>query len=345
MKSTVHALLMICAAVFSLTIVACGDDGGSAVTDSGTTGDGALDTGTSGDASTPPACEAAGANCGLVIDEGGNEVPCGECTAPEICGGAGPNRCGEDICTPLTCEDAGASCGDTSDGCGGTITCGTCGSGSTCMSGLCIEDPPTECDGSPVNTCGGCATLPREPGAPCPCTGSVTECVTVPFSIGLVGCDDGDAGGTVATVLDPTDDDVDEFSTLTGSIDVLTLADVSGGHLDQDIDRYEVVVEDTTLGRFEPEFEYVHPGGFSGEFCVSHLSDWTSDWLRVTCPPEGRGVDFCCMPIAEDTTTLSFAIELDNLGSFLDDSGTFRIEVRSHGGAPMCSEYTVRYRF
>ena len=325
--------------ILSLTLAACGDDGG-VETDSGSGTDGGSDAGP--DASTAPACEAAGADCGRVLDEDGIETWCGVCAAPEVCGAAVPNRCGEETCIAFTCEDVGATCGEVSDGCGATLSCGTCGTEATCTDGLCIE-PPTACDGSPANTCGGCAALPYEPGEPCPCTGSTAKCVTEPFSIGLVGCDDGDARGTIATTLAPTDDDVDEFSELTGSIDVLDLADVSGGYLDQDIDRYEVHVEDTTLGRFVPEIEYVHPGGFSGEICVSHLVDDGRWPASVTCPPEGRGRDFCCMPITRETTTINFSIEL-NISVF-DESGTFAIEVRSEGGAPMCADYTVRYRF
>ncbi len=351
MKSTVQAPLISSAIALSLALFACGDDGGGTVTDSGTTGDsattgdGATDTGIGDDASTPSACEAAGANCGSLIDESGAEVFCGECTAPEVCGGDGPNRCGEGTCIPLTCTDSGANCGDASDGCGGTLSCGTCGSGSTCMGGLCIEETPTECDGSPINACGGCATLPREPGTACPCSGSVTECILEPWPIGLVWCDDGDFGGTVATTLEATDDGVDEFSTVTGSIDVLDLADDSGGYLDQDIDRYEVFVDDTTFGRLEPEIEYVHPGGFAGEICIYHGVYNTFGALWISCPPEGSGIYSCCVPFAEDTTTLSFSVELLGTGALLDNSGVFRIEVISHGGAPMCADYTVRYRF
>ncbi|MBW2462450.1 MAG: hypothetical protein JRH11_12450 [Deltaproteobacteria bacterium] len=351
MQSTVHPPLIFGAVALSLALFACGDDGGSAATDSGvvadsgTGGDSATDTGTGGDASTPAACAAAGANCGSVVDESGAAVGCGDCVAPEVCGGDGPNRCGEGTCTPLTCTDVGANCGDASDGCGGTLTCGTCGSGSNCMGGLCIEETPTECDGSPINACGGCATLPRDPGSPCPCSGSVTECILEPWPIGLVWCDDGDFGGTVATTLDATDDGVDEFSTLMGSIDVLALADDSGGYLDQDFDRYEVFVDDTVFGRFEPEIEYVHPGGFSGEICISHGVDNVLGPLWVSCPPEGSGIYSCCMPFDEAATTVAFSVELLGTGALLDNSGIFRIEVKSHGGAAMCADYTVRYRF
>ena len=186
--------------------------------------------------------------------------------------------------------------------------------------------------------------IKREKGTACPCTGSVTECVLEPVPLGLIRCDDGDLGGTVATTLDPTDDGVDEFSTLTGSVDVLTLADDSGGFLDQDIDRYEVYVEDTLFGRFEPEIEYVHPGGFSGELCLFHeLTGFVGGY--ISCPPEGSGVFECCIPFGEDPTTLAYTFELVGSGALLDNSGVFRIEIKSHGGAPMCMDYTLRYRF
>jgi hypothetical protein len=105
-----------------------------------------LDGGTSSNC-TPLTCEDVGANCGPIGDGCNGVVECGECTAPETCGGGGePSRCGYEMpeCTPLTCEGQGANCGRVTDGCGGlTPECGTC-------------TPPAICGGGGVaSQCGG----------------------------------------------------------------------------------------------------------------------------------------------------------------------------------------------
>ncbi len=71
-------------------------------------------------------CADRGVECGAVTGPGGELVECGECAAPETCGGAGEaNRCGGgEACSPATCEELGAVCGEVPDGCGGTLRCG-----------------------------------------------------------------------------------------------------------------------------------------------------------------------------------------------------------------------------
>ena len=45
-------------------------------------------------------------------------------------------------CVPDTCEGLGIECGVRSDGCGDYVACGGgCESGSSCNSGVCVQDP------------------------------------------------------------------------------------------------------------------------------------------------------------------------------------------------------------
>jgi len=72
-----------------------------------------------------------------VGDGCGGILECGNCVAPQSCGGAGvANKCGTGSggCVPLTCAQQNANCGPAADGCGGLLDCGTCASG-TCGGG------------------------------------------------------------------------------------------------------------------------------------------------------------------------------------------------------------------
>jgi len=83
---------------------------------------------------------------------GTTKESCGECVAPEICGGGGPSKCGvaDTGCKPKTCAELGANCGPQGDGCGGTITsCGTCTAPETCGGG----GTPSVCGKPPTPTC------------------------------------------------------------------------------------------------------------------------------------------------------------------------------------------------
>jgi hypothetical protein len=91
------------------------------------------------DAINPPSCKVKTCDdfpgkCGQQSDGCGGVTPsCGECTAPQTCGGGGtPSVCGGSACTPRTCEAAGASCGSVADGCGGLMDCGICVAPQTC---------------------------------------------------------------------------------------------------------------------------------------------------------------------------------------------------------------------
>jgi hypothetical protein len=113
--------------------------------------------------------------CGPIVDNCGSVVECGDCTAPETCGGSGtPSHCGLPTagCTPTTCAALGITCGYESDGCGGSLDCwsatakataaakaATTGqtvapacdvAGQSCVKGTCTADPnvcvPLTCD-------------------------------------------------------------------------------------------------------------------------------------------------------------------------------------------------------
>src|SRR5258708_20132451 len=94
---------------------------------------------------TPTKTSCATGDCGPIGNGCGELVPCGMCTAPELCGGGTaaqprtPSKCGGArpdggaMCQPTTCQAAGANCGQIGDGCGGlTPDCGQCPSGQIC---------------------------------------------------------------------------------------------------------------------------------------------------------------------------------------------------------------------
>jgi N-acetylneuraminic acid mutarotase len=86
----------------------------------------------------PKTCANLGASCGPAGDGCGGLLQCGNCTAPQSCGGAGvPSQCGmpASTCTPQTCASLGKNCGPVSDTCGGLLNCGTCMSPQTCGGG------------------------------------------------------------------------------------------------------------------------------------------------------------------------------------------------------------------
>lgn len=90
----------------------------------------------------PLSCDDYGYECGPAGDGCGGILDCGTCEAPEICGGAGPGKCGGGQCAPRTCQQQGIECGPTSDGCGNTIDCGEC-------------PAPQYCGGGGPGKCGG----------------------------------------------------------------------------------------------------------------------------------------------------------------------------------------------
>jgi len=81
---------------------------------------------------TPLSCDDYGYECGPAGDGCGGLLDCGTCTAPAVCGGNGPGKCGGGQCTPRTCQQQGIECGEAGDGCGKKIDCGDCPEGQTC---------------------------------------------------------------------------------------------------------------------------------------------------------------------------------------------------------------------
>lgn len=159
MRASWLAHLGVAVVASSVAVAACGASGNPAVlvTEAGVDGsssegpkddgggrtfvdDGGND-GSSGDSCIPTTCAQLGASCGSRFDGCGNGIDCGNCAAPETCGGGGtPSQCGR-ACTPKTCAQIGATCGAQGDGCGGVIQCGPC-------------TAPQYCGGGGPNTCG-----------------------------------------------------------------------------------------------------------------------------------------------------------------------------------------------
>ena len=120
----------------------------------------------------PPACipltcsSFPAGTCGVQGDGcGGVTADCGNCVAPQTCGGGGtPNQCGypdSGSCQPQGCP-ANIKCGPAGNGCGGVIaSCGTCTPPQTCggggVGGQCGYPDAGMCvpQGCPANiTCG-----------------------------------------------------------------------------------------------------------------------------------------------------------------------------------------------
>jgi hypothetical protein len=135
-----------------------GNESGSLIgnTDATTGGD----SGGSTNHCVPKTCVEIGASCGPQGDGCGNLIQCGNCKAPETCGGGGTqNVCGGSgsldggTCKPKTCADWNATCGPVSDGCGGLVQCGNCAAPTTCGGG----GTPSQCGGNngcvPIASC------------------------------------------------------------------------------------------------------------------------------------------------------------------------------------------------
>ena len=147
----------------------------------------------------PATCAAQGATCGSIPDGCGGTLDCGNCAAPDTCGGGETsNLCG---CTPTTCADQGAICGSIPDGCGDTLDCGTCSSTGQpldpCGNGLpsCSDDSYCAQGCTPDNTmvAGVCNPVGREfcegfAGFQCFTPG--TECLSANLSWPSGACSD-----------------------------------------------------------------------------------------------------------------------------------------------------------
>ncbi len=109
----------------------------------------------------PKTCADLGFNCGKAGDGCGGELNCGTCSAPFICGGVEPSKCGNPyaddagvVCKKKNCADYGATCGWIGDGCGGTEFCGNCTAPDICGGG----GVPSKCGGGSADggTVPGC---------------------------------------------------------------------------------------------------------------------------------------------------------------------------------------------
>lgn len=159
-------------------------------------------------------------NCGLVsgmdaCDMPRTDVDCGECTAPESCGGGSTaNVCGCDAGT--VCVDVGAQCGmtDVSSECANLdmVDCGDCGANGTCMQAACACDDGYAVVGTECLDVDECATNADD------CDANAT-CTNEPGTFSCA-CDDGFSGdGTTCTPLEPT---IAEMVTGTGTDPVVT---------------------------------------------------------------------------------------------------------------------------
>ena len=85
-------------------------------------------------ACSPKTCQQLGFDCGDNADGCGGVLQCGVCNAPDVCGGGGFSKCGNNgfapdgavACVPTTCAQLAINCGPAGDGCGGVLQCGTC---------------------------------------------------------------------------------------------------------------------------------------------------------------------------------------------------------------------------
>ncbi len=125
---------------------------------------------------TPVDCATQGIGCGPAGDGCGNVIQCGDCTAPETCGGGGtPSQCGAPMCTPKTCMLEGIGCGPAGDGCGNLIQCGDCPPGQTCGGG----GMPGQCGSGMCNprSCSSQGIMCGPAGDGC---GNAIQCGTCP---------------------------------------------------------------------------------------------------------------------------------------------------------------------
>ena len=178
------------------------------------------DGGPDGACSTAVTCADMGASCGAIGDGCGGILECGDCTAPDTCGGSGmANVCGQFVCKPATCADLGTDCGPVSDGCGGLLDCGSCGLPATCGGGgtpsvcavsasctnLCLQQ--VSCTGGVTTTIKGTVFAPgKSPGVGDPLLNAlvyVPNAPVMPFAPG-VSCDKCDANVSGSPLVSAT---------------------------------------------------------------------------------------------------------------------------------------------
>lgn len=192
-----------------------------------------------------------------------------------------------------------------------------------------VEAKITNCGSTVSNACGGCGELDYTPGDACGCGGLVARC-------------DDDGGVTcnpAPTGLPATNDRVDEWTAVSGSMQVTK-------DLWEPIE-YSVYADDTLGGILQPQLEYDHPGGFTGEVCL-HMNNFLSHTAPVNCAGEWDLVTSgCCREFGMEPTTVAVDLVIaygtpSPLGE--DWSWDIRLRPRTDGG-PVCAPYTLRYRF
>ncbi|MCA9584655.1 MAG: hypothetical protein KC657_04790 [Myxococcales bacterium] len=160
----------------------------------------AVPTGPDGGACVAKTCAdylAKNMDCGVQSDGCGGTIDCGQCVAPEFCGGGGPSKCaisGGGACVLKTCADYVGKCGPQSNGCGGvTADCGGCVAPQICGGG----GVPGECGGGGAGPGGG-PCVPRAACGPQEC-GKVADGCGGVLDCGVANCTNGKicgGGGT-----------------------------------------------------------------------------------------------------------------------------------------------------
>ncbi len=244
-------------------------------------------------------------------------------------------------CQPTTCQLKGAGCGTISDGCGKTLTCGGCpNAADTCVAGKCIS---SACGALPVNACGGCETLPMQPGGTCGCK-HTAKCNGLLY----VECDDGNDDLKPAALPD-TADDMSGWGKIAGTFESLP-GPAPQYELGLDTDVHKVYVKDT-WANLDAQFKYTHPAGVTATICVAYYPDLKGGQLfPVRCSwTLGSLYSFvCCKDVGPTETGGSFGVV--PFYYLWDGSGTWKItatarSVASSSGTQMCAPYTVDYSF
>ncbi len=144
---------------------------------------------------TAQTCAQLGVECGPAGDGCGNVIQCGTCPMGQVCGGAGPSKCGPPQCTAKTCGQLGIQCGPAGDGCGGLLQCGSCPMGQQCGGG----GKPGVCgnNGCTPQTCAQQGFNCGPAGDGC---GGLIQCGTCPMG---QSCGAGGKPGVCAPVCTP----------------------------------------------------------------------------------------------------------------------------------------------
>jgi hypothetical protein len=175
-----------------------------------------------------------------------------------------------------------------------------------------IECWHTQCGEIPfvgtVNRCETCGPVPA-----CQCGGVTYDCDR--------GCDDGDNTQATGTSRPDTNDGVDDYLPVTGTV----------GQNDRDF--YKVHVDDQTFSIISADLKLTPASGQTLSVCLGFKYDATGNEYFYKC--------------AWGSSTSPALLE-QSLGEGLgsgDDSGVAVIDVTHVAGPPTCGSYTLEYRF